>query len=116
MKILNALIFFIFICIAFIGLISGTGCANIIPPTGGPKDTIPPKLVSAVPKNGTLNFNGKLITFTFDEYVEVKDKEKNLVINPTPKSTPTIDFKLRVVTVKLRDSLQPNTTYTFNFG
>lgn len=116
MKILKTLIFFIFISIAFIGIMSGTGCANIIPPTGGPKDTIPPKLVSAVPKNGTLNFNGKLITFTFDEYVEVKDKEKNLVINPSPKSTPTVESKLKVVTVKLRDSLQPNTTYTFNFG
>jgi hypothetical protein len=98
------------------GMAGGSGCANIVPPTGGPKDTIPPKLVSAIPKNGTLRFTGKLITFTFDEYVEVKEKEKNLVINPTPKSTPTIDYKLKVVTVRLRDSLQPNTTYTINFG
>ena len=116
MKILNTLIFFIFISIAFIALMSGTGCANIIPPTGGPRDTIPPKLVSAVPKNGTINFTGKQITFTFDEYVEIKDKEKNLVINPTPKSSPNIEFKLKVVTVKLRDTLQPNTTYIYNFG
>ena len=92
------------------------GCANIVPPSGGPKDTIPPKLVNAVPRNGILKFSGKLITFTFDEYVEIKDKEKNLVINPNPKNTPTIDYKLKVVTVRLRDTLQPNTTYTINFG
>jgi uncharacterized protein (DUF2141 family) len=116
MKILNTLIFFVFVSIALIGITGSAGCANIIPPTGGPKDTIPPVLVSAVPKNGTLHFTGKLITLTFDEYVEVKDKEKNLVINPTPKSSPTVEFKLKNVTIKLRDTLQPNTTYTFNFG
>jgi Big-like domain-containing protein len=116
MKILKALFFFIFLFFTVIGIISSPGCANIVPPSGGPKDSIPPKLVSAVPKNATIRFSGKLITFTFDEYVEIKDKEKNLVINPPPKSTPTVEYKLRVVTVKLRDSLKPNTTYSINFG
>ena len=110
------LFFFIFLSIIFITVISGSGCANIIPPTGGPKDTLPPKLISAVPKNPTVRFTGKTIVFTFDEYVEVKDKDQNLIVNPVPKSTPTVDYKLRVVTVKLKDTLQANTTYSINFG
>ena len=110
MKIINGLFFFILLLTAFISVVSSPGCANIIPPSGGPKDTLPPVLVSVIPRDSTLRFNGNRIVFTFDEYVEVKDKEKYIIINPTPKSTPTIDYKLKVVTVKIRDTLQPNTT------
>ena len=92
------------------------GCANIVNPTGGPRDSLPPRLVTASPDNGSRHFSGNRITLTFDEFVEVKEKEKNIIVNPTPKSTPTIDYKLRVVTVKLRDSLEPNTTYSIHFG
>ena len=116
MKIIKGLFVFILLSIAFISIISAPGCANIIPPSGGPKDTLPPVLVNVTPRDSTLRFNGKTIIFTFDEYVEIKEKEKYIIINPTPKSVPTIDYKLRVVTVKLRDTLQPNTTYSINFG
>jgi hypothetical protein len=116
MKIINGLFFFILLLTAFISVVSSPGCANIIPPSGGPKDTLPPVLVSVVPRDSTLRFNTNRIVFTFDEYVEVKDKEKYIIINPMPKSTPTIDYKLKVVTVKIRDTLQPNTTYSINFG
>ncbi|KAI9449337.1 hypothetical protein F5148DRAFT_1340938 [Russula earlei] len=93
-----------------------SGCANIIPPGGGPRDSIPPHLLTAVPKDSAINVNSTRITLTFDEFVEVKDAQQNLVISPFPKNTPNVDYKLRTVTIKLRDSLEPNTTYSLNFG
>ena len=93
-----------------------TGCANIIPPGGGPKDTLPPKLVMALPKDSSINVNTKLITLTFDEFVDVKDVQSNLIVSPVPKNLPIVDYKLRNVTIKLKDSLEPNTTYSFYFG
>jgi len=99
-----------------IGLVSTPGCANIIPPMGGIKDTLPPVLEKANPKDSALNFTGNKITFVFDEYVELQDIQRNLVITPIPQNNPTVEFKLSTVTVKLKDSLESNTTYFINFG
>jgi hypothetical protein len=116
MKLVTGIFSIIIISFFLIGIFGTTGCAVIVPPSGGPRDTLPPVLLSDVPANRTLNFNGKLITLNFDEYVQLADKEKNLVINPPPKSVPTIEAKLKTITIRLRDSLQPNTTYSINFG
>jgi uncharacterized protein (DUF2141 family) len=85
-------------------------------PTGGPKDSIPPRLVSASPKLKSTNVTGKNITLTFNEYIDLKEPQTNILISPLPKKQPSIDFKLRTVTVKLKDTLLPNTTYSINFG
>lgn len=92
------------------------GCANIIPPAGGPRDSIPPLLLKAEPGDSSLNFKGNKITFTFDEFVDVQNVTENLLVSPLPKTLPIVDFKLKTVTVKLKDSLETNTTYTINFG
>lgn len=96
--------------------ISQTGCANMIPPSGGAKDTIPPTLLTAVPKDSSINIKGNKIVLTFNEYIEVKDVTNNLIVSPLPKNNPVVDYKLKTITIKLRDSLEPNTTYSFNFG
>lgn len=96
--------------------ISHSGCANIIPPSGGVKDTIPPKLMMSSPKDSSINVIQNKIILTFNEFVEVKDVFQNVVINPLPKNNPLIEYKLKNVTIKLKDSLQPNTTYSINFG
>lgn len=97
-------------------IITGSSCANIIPPGGGPKDTIAPRLVSSLPKDSSNYVSTKQIVLTFDEYVEMKDAQANLIISPYPKNFPIVDYKLKNVTVKLRDSLEYNTTYSFDFG
>ncbi len=94
----------------------GSGCAQIGAPTGGPRDSIPPKLLNANPPNGTLNFKGNHITLTYDEYVQLQKVQENLLVSPTPKITPNVDYKLRTVTIKIRDTLEPNTTYRFDLG
>lgn len=100
--------------IAFIVL--NCSCANIIPPGGGPRDSLPPKLVFAVPKDSSIKISPKNITLNFDEYVTLFNVNENLIISPTLKNNPIVDYKLRVVTIKLKDSLDPNTTYAINFG
>src|SRR5579862_1197256 len=116
MKIARNLSVALVLFISIIHLISNTGCANIIPPTGGPKDSLPPKLVSISPRDSATNFNSKTIVINFDEYVDLDNVQTNVIISPAPKSNPLIDRKLRTVTIKLKDTLRPNTTYLFDFG
>ncbi len=93
-----------------------TGCANIIPPSGGPRDTLPPVLVSALPADSTVNFRGSRITLNFDEYVDLQEVQNNLLFTPTFEINPEVSVRSKTVTVRFRDSLLPNTTYIFNFG
>ena len=110
-------IYFLFIAL-FIQIIVQTlsSCANIIPPSGGPRDTLPPKLINAFPKDSAINVITKNIILNFDEFVDVKSIQENLVVSPITKNLPLIDYRLRSVTVKFKDSLEPNTTYSLNFG
>jgi hypothetical protein len=93
-----------------------TGCANIVPPQGGPRDSVPPKLESVNPRDSARNFTGKKIVLEFDEFVQIDNIQENLLVSPVPKVNPLIDSKLRTVTVTIKDTLQPNTTYSINFG
>lgn len=114
---LNRLLYLIFSAsVIYIISIGSGGCAQIGMPTGGPKDTIPPVLVSASPKIRSTNVTGNKITLTFNEYIELKEVQTNVLISPFPKRQPQIDYKLKTVTVKLKDTLIPNTTYSINFG
>lgn len=97
-------------------LFTGIGCATIVPPEGGPRDTIPPRLLKATPRDSTTNFTGKAIELHFNEYVDLQDVQRNILFTPTFQVNPVIEAKLRTITIKIRDTLEPNTTYTFNFG
>jgi hypothetical protein len=99
-----------------ISVLTGPGCANIIPPQGGPRDSLPPVLLKATPGDSTRNFTGNKITFTFDEFIELQDIQGNINVSPSPKINPAVDYKLNTITVKLKDSLESNTTYSINFG
>ena len=95
-----------------------SSCANIIPPTGGPRDSLPPVLVAAIPKDSALHFNAKKIVLTFDEYVQVDNQamQTSLIVSPNPEVSPYITSHLKEITIRLKDSLKPNTTYSINFG
>jgi hypothetical protein len=110
---LLATAFFALLIFDGIGL---SGCANIIPPTGGLRDSLPPVLVHSTPPDSTTNFAGGRITLVFDEYVELSNVMQNLIVSPTPKIMPVVESKLRTVTIRLKDTLEPNTTYSLNFG
>lgn len=92
------------------------GCAQIGSPTGGPRDSVAPVLVKAIPNDKTINFLGNKITLNFNEYIELQDVQSNIIISPNQKSNPSISSKLKSVSLKFKDTLSPNTTYTINFG
>ena len=103
---------------SLIGLIV-VNCANRGTPQGGPKDEDPPVIVKSEPENFTTNFNEKEIKIYFDEYIKIKDLQKNLIISPPmdpmPEITP-LGSASKHITIKIYDTLQTNTTYAFNFG
>ncbi|MET0298219.1 MAG: Ig-like domain-containing protein [Flavitalea sp.] len=110
------LLFVVVSLFVFTGMIGGSGCANIIAPTGGPRDSLPPIPVSKNPLDSSVNFKGKKITLSFNEYVQLDNIQENLLVSPFPKITPTVESKLRTVTITLRDTAELNTTYSLNFG
>ena len=112
----RAIYFFLLILLIPKIVVLTSGCAQIMAPTGGARDTLPPILLNTVPKTPAINFTGNRINLYFDEYVHIEDLQQNLLVSPTPKKDPYIDFKLRSVTIRLRDTLEPNTTYTINLG
>lgn len=109
---------FILIILSIIEIQVQTSCANIIPPTGGPRDSLPPVLVSATPKDSALNFKTNRITLTFDEYIQLDNQavQTSLVVSPNPEIPPIIMAHLKEINIRLKDSLKPNTTYAINFG
>ena len=93
-------------------------CAKRGSITGGLKDTLAPVLKMSFPKNFGTNFKGNEIKLTFDEYIKLKDLKKQLVISPPMKNEPLIlpTNVSKYLTIKINDTLQANTTYSFNFG
>lgn len=85
-------------------------------PTGGLRDSLPPVLLTAIPKNGSINVKDNRIVLTFNEYVQLQDVQQSLIVSPVPKINPNIDFKLKTVTIRMKDTLLPNTTYRIELG
>ena len=101
----------VFFCTAFLWR-----CATIMTPTGGPKDTLPPVITLMTPDNFTTNFKDRKIYIEFDEFVQIKDQQKEFFTSPQMKKKPTITLRGRGISVQLRDTLRENTTYALNFG
>ena len=93
-------------------------CAKRGSISGGLKDTIAPVLKASFPKNLSVNFKAKEINLTFDEYVKLKNVAKQLIISPPMKYNPEVSpmTPSKMITIKIKDTLQENTTYSFNFG
>ncbi|WP_232279776.1 Ig-like domain-containing protein [Sphingobacterium spiritivorum] len=85
-------------------------------PTGGPKDSLPPKILSELPKNYTRNFKAKKIVLEFDEYVKLNSQFKEFSISPDVDTQPEYKIKKKNLEITLPDSLEENTTYTIHFG
>ncbi|MDR1896730.1 MAG: Ig-like domain-containing protein [Prevotellaceae bacterium] len=94
-----------------------TGCANSsVAPTGGPKDTIAPVLIKMNPPQKTTGYKDKELIFTFNEYVQLKNQNKNFVISPPlPNKKPILKIRGKSVVVTL-PSLADSVTYYLDFG
>ncbi len=93
-----------------------SSCAQMVAPTGGPADKTPPKAVKYSPDSASLNFNRKQIRILFNEYIQLVDINKQLIISPPLKYFPDIRVKGKALVINIRDTLAPQTTYAFNFG
>jgi len=94
------------------------GCANMVPPGGGPRDTIPPVFVNAIPGDSTVNFKGDRIVFDFDEELDdPREPRNNIIFTPSFEIDPIVTTRGKAVTVNFKAAkLEPNTTYVINFG
>lgn len=107
------------LALLFCSLLLVVSCAKRGTITGGDKDITPPKITASSPENFSTNFDKKSIKITFDEYIKIKDLQKNLIVSPPMKTPVTVlpqASASKYITIKINDTLKPNTTYTFNFG
>ncbi|MFN7331097.1 MAG: Ig-like domain-containing protein, partial [Bacteroidota bacterium] len=90
-------------------------CANQTSPTGGPQDKKPPVLIKSFPKDNQRNFVGKTFELEFDEYVQLKNANEEVLITPSLGKKSKIVAKKNRVIINPEKPLQENTTYTINF-
>lgn len=104
-----------------VGVVLGTvmfshSCANTTtPPSGGPKDTIPPVIVKLYPYPGTKNVpvHKTQLEFTFDEYVVVKDQQ-SIFLSPPMEKPPKYKMKGKTLVIYFENDLDSNKTYTLD--
>jgi uncharacterized protein (DUF2141 family) len=89
-------------------------CANQTSPTGGPQDKKPPVLLNSLPKDNQRNFSGKSFELEFDEYVQLKNANEEVLITPSLGKKSKIVAKKNRVIITPENPVQENTTYTIN--
>ena len=89
-------------------------CAQMASPPGGKKDTLAPKIISSIPLNKSKNYTGKKVELNFNEFVNIRSLNQELLITP---NVGTYETRIRPtgLTILLDSALKQNTTYTFNF-
>lgn len=85
-------------------------------PTGGPKDVTPPKVLESEPANYALNYKKEQVSITFDEFIQLKNINEQLIISPPLKEKPYARMKGKTLLVDLNNELRDSTTYTLYFG
>ncbi|QOW11298.1 hypothetical protein Q73A0000_13480 [Kaistella flava (ex Peng et al. 2021)] len=96
-------------------------CARVGSPVGGSKDTIPPRVTGSNIDSPRVNVPRDIreLRIDFDEYITLKDINKQLIISPPLKQITKIlpsGMGNKFLLIKWADTLKENTTYNFNFG
>lgn len=113
MKIKGKIPVFIIAVLAWIVIISS--CANPGMPVGGPQDSIPPVLIKTEPVYKSLNFNGKDVKLTFNEYIATENISEALVISPPMIKKPIIRTKSKTLVIEFNEELKDSATYSLDF-
>jgi uncharacterized protein (DUF2141 family) len=89
-----------------------------VAPGGGKRDTTPPKVLSYMPDSASLNFKSKYIEITFDEFIQLRELNNQLIISPPMENAPDIKVKSKTLYINIdkKEQLKPNTTYVINLG
>jgi uncharacterized protein (DUF2141 family) len=90
-------------------------CANQMSPTGGPRDSIPPRMIQAIPANKSIEVKTNDFTFYFNERISADKIKSQLMI--TPRIDLEYDYKVRknMLTLSFEGNFTDSTTYTLNF-
>ena len=99
----------------FFSIIVTINCARVIAPKGGPRDKIPPVVVASDPLNYSKNFKKKKFQVTFDEYIQLKNVNQELLVSPPIIEKPEVLLKPKSMRVKFKEHLPDSTTVNFNF-
>jgi hypothetical protein len=94
----------------------GGACAKMGSMSGGIKDVDPPVLLSSKPANYSVNFKSQKIELVFDEFIQLKNVNQELIISPPLPKKPDVRLKEKSIIIDLKNDLRENTTYTLNFG
>lgn len=101
--------------ILFVALFIVNSCAKEASPTGGPKDITPPEVIFETPHNYSTNFKEKRAKIYFNEYIQLKNLQEELLISPPFKEKPKIVLKGKKIIVTFQDSLPRSRTVNMNF-
>ena len=69
-------------CLSLLAVLFLAACANVVAPTGGPKDVTPPKVLASQPENHSTGFSGRKVEITFDEYVTLNNASQQVTFLP----------------------------------
>ena len=109
---MKKLLYFLALC----SLLLAVGCARMGQPDGGWYDDKPPRIVRTIPADRSTNVTEQKVTILFDEYVKLEDASNKVIVSPPQLETPEIKSSGKKITVQLKDTLKPNTTYTIDFS
>ncbi len=99
-----------FILIIFIS------CAKVVAPDGGSKDISPPELVMSEPVFGATNFERRKIELVFNEYIDIRQIENQIIITPPLNQPPIFKLKGKKLSIEFQEKLLENRTYNLQFG
>ncbi len=85
-------------------------------PDGGPFDEEAPYIVGTKPRLGLTNSTTQKVQIVFNENVSVENATEKITISPPQIEMPNISYGGKKISVTLRDTLLPNTTYTIDFS
>lgn len=108
--------FFILTAITLIAALLFPRCAKVVSPTGGEKDTLAPVMLHSTPALNATNFKGNKLSFVFDEFIQLKDHQRKMLVSPPLKYPAIVSLKGKKVVVEFSDTLTENTTYTLYMG
>ena len=94
-------------------------CAKPVNPAGGPPDKDAPVLnTEKSDKNFKTNFNQPKIELEFDEFINLTNASKEVIISPPLLYNPKISHRGKKLTIEFdeKEVLNENATYQINFG
>lgn len=107
---------YVFILVVSAAILGYQSCAKIGSPTGGIKDESPPAVVEEKPGNHSVDFDQDRIEIKFDEFIELRNINQELLVSPPMEKKPEARIRKKSIIVDLNEQLRDHTTYTINFG